>query len=88
MKFDKLTIANALALTTLIFWVACSLFLALFPAFYMQTGNWWMHGRMMGSAVTMGSFGFGGITMIAVAWVTGFLFGWSYEQVSKWEKKK
>ena len=95
MKIEKLTFANALALNTLMLWVICSLIAALSPAFYMQTGSWWMHGMMRSAylggwspMMTTGSFSLGGITIVAVAWVTGYIFGWSYEQVSNWNKKK
>ena len=88
MKIEKMTFANALALTTLILWVACAIIIALSPSLYMQTGGWWVHSVLRKPMMTMGSFSLGGITMVAVAWVTGFVFGWSYEQASNWNKKK
>ncbi len=90
-----MTFANALALTTVILWAICFTIVSLFPGLYMQGGTWWLHGMMRSAYLAgwrpmlgVGSFLLGGITITAVAWFIGFLFGWSYEQVSNWNKKK
>ena len=86
MQIEKTRFANALALTTLILWVLCSLIALSLPGFYMRTGGMWMHMNYSNLAnlgmwpmMTVNTVVFGGLTMVIAAWVTGYIFGWVYE---------
>lgn len=87
MKLEKITIANASALTTAILWVICSIIVAILPAFSFSVTQWWMHGMTFSSMgqwnLNPSNFVLGGISLIIVAWVSGYTFGWSWETVSK-----
>lgn len=87
MKLDKIVLANAFALSTAIFWVICSAIVYLLPAFSLTVANWWMHGldvSLMGNwNITFTNFIWGGITITASLWATGYIFGWAWEKMSK-----
>lgn len=87
MKLEKVTLANALALATAKLWVLCTLFVWLFPNFSITIIEWWMHGmsmQVMGDFnLTLNNFFLGGITLTVSVWITGYVFGWSWEKVSK-----
>jgi hypothetical protein len=87
MKYEKVILANAFALTTVVLWVLCTLVVAIFPDFSLSVTKWWMHGM---NIFVMGSWNldvtnvlFGGITLAISAWVTGYVLGWSFEIVGK-----
>ena len=87
MKPTKMVLANAFALTTVIFWTICSLFVVVLPDFSFEISRWWMHGLDMSTMgnwnLTLSTFILGGVTLAVSAWVTGWVLGWSIEQVSK-----
>lgn len=87
MKLEKTTIANALALTTAIIWVVCSAFVFLLSDLSMTITNWWVHGlnlSVLGSfKLDLANFLLGGITLTLSFWGIGYVFGWSWEKVSK-----
>ena len=90
MKIEKITFANALALTTLIVWVVCSAFVAILPGLYMRAGGWWMHMNYssltslgMWPMMSMNGIFFGGFTMVIAAWIAVYIFVWIYEQLGK-----
>lgn len=87
MIHKKTVFANAFALTTVILWTACSLFVVILPDFSLQVTQWWMHGLDMSVMgywnLTLVNFVLGGVTLAASAWGAGWLWGWSLEQVSK-----
>lgn len=86
MKLEKGVLANAAALATGIFWVACSVFVFLFPGFSTTVTNWLLHGldiSVLGSwSLTLPNFILGGVTSVGSAWITGWVFGWSWEKAS------
>jgi hypothetical protein len=87
MKLKKKILAKTFALATAIFWLLCSAFVLLFPDLSMSITGWWMHGMnisVMGNwNLNFTNFLLGGITMTASAWVSGYIFGWSWETMSK-----
>jgi len=87
LKLDKKVIANSLALTTLILWIICTIIVAVFPQFSLNVTQWWMHGMdisVMGTwNLNINNFVLGGITAVASAWGSGYIFGWSWEIFSK-----
>ncbi|AKM79533.1 MAG: hypothetical protein UX85_C0010G0012 [Candidatus Beckwithbacteria bacterium GW2011_GWB1_47_15] len=87
MKLDKMVLANAFGLATAILWVVCSLMVALLPNFSWEVMRWWMHGMdvdaMGGWNLNLFNFLAGGLTLVITAWVTGYIFGWSWEKVSR-----
>jgi len=87
MKFDKIVLANAFALATVILWVVCSIFVFLLPSLSMEITGWWMHGLDLSSLgsfqLTITNFLIGGITLTIAFWVIGYIFGWSWEKMNK-----
>ena len=86
MKLDRITIANAFALTTGIAWVICSAFVFLLPDFSMTITSWWFHGLNLSP---LGSFKLdfinfllGGVILVLSFWVIGYILGWSWEKAS------
>ena len=87
MILEKMVLANALALATAILWFLCSAFVLLFPVLSMSITLWLMHVMkisVMGNwNLNLANFILGGLTISGSAWVSGFVFGWSWEKISK-----
>lgn len=87
MKLEKGIIANAFALTTAVAWVICSVVVYLFPDPSLLITRWWMHGmqvEVMGTwNLTLGNFVWGGLTITAAAWLVGYIYGWTWEKLSR-----
>lgn len=85
MKLDKMVIANASALSSALLWTLCSLGVALFPSLVETIREWIMHGSVATGAleVTFGSYLLGGLSIIVISWIWGYLFGWAWEYCSK-----
>lgn len=87
MKLDKTVLANTFALATVILWTTCSLFIVLVPNLSMIVLKWWMHGMdltVMGDwSLNLTNFILGGLTLAVSAWVSGYIFGWSWEKLSR-----
>lgn len=87
MKLDKVIIANSLALTTAVLWVLCTIIVAVLPDFSLAVTEWWMHGldvSVMGTwSLNVANFVLGGFTLVISAWVSGYVFGWVWEALSK-----
>jgi hypothetical protein len=87
MDLDKKVLANAFALATVVLWVICSAIVYLLPDFTLLITELWMHGmdmEVMGTwNLTFTNFIWGGLTLTVSAWITGYIFGWSWERVSK-----
>ena len=84
---DKMRVANTLALASGILWVLCSIVILILPDLSLSVAEWWMHGMdisVMGSwNLNFINFFFGGIALIVSAWVSGWVFAWSWEFVKK-----
>jgi hypothetical protein len=80
---NKLALANAFGLTTAILWVLCSLFVFIFPELSLTVTEWMLHGLDLASLgafnLTLSNFVLGGVSLVASAWVTGLVLGWSLE---------
>lgn len=65
MKLTKEILANALALTTGVFWFVCALFVWFFPDVSLTVTKWWMMGmdveKMGQFNLDLGTFVLGGI---------------------------
>lgn len=87
MKHTKEVIANALALTTAIFWVIDTLFVSMLPRFSLRASRWMAHGMPVDEIgpfnITFYNFIWGGALLVVFAWIFGYLFGWSLEYFSK-----
>ncbi len=87
---DKMRVANTLALTAGILWVLCSIVILVLPDFSLSVTEWWMHGMdisVMGSwNLDLMNFVLGGIALIVSAWVSGWVFAWSWDFVKKQSK--
>ncbi|USN97310.1 MAG: hypothetical protein H6799_02970 [Candidatus Nomurabacteria bacterium] len=83
MKLTKQSLSKSFALTTGILWVLCSGIVALLPDFSRDVTQWWVHGmELSGYNITFGSFALGGATIVASAWLTGYILGWSLQLFS------
>lgn len=84
---NKVTLANAFAITTTASWIICSLFVAVFPKLSYFITLWWFHGLFaspMGDMkVTLSSVIFGGFFLAAFAWIAGYVFGMSMDMLQK-----
>lgn len=85
MKLDKMVIAHASALSSAILWILCALGVALFPSFVESIRELIMHGAAATGPleVTMTSFLLGGLAVIVISWIWGYVFGWAWEYCSK-----
>lgn len=89
MKISKKSLANGFALATGVLWTLCSLFVAILPDFSHTVTRWWMHGMDLTQYnLTLGSFIWGGLTIIASFWLVGFVLGWSLEFMDKRNLRK
>ena len=86
MKNGKIALANAFALTTAIFWVVCSLVIAVVPAFSLTLTSWWMHGLALSTMgtwnLTWSNLLLGGLALVVAAWLSAYLFAWCWQLVS------
>ena len=88
MNLTKRNLAKGFALTTGVLWLFCSVIVALLPEFTRTVTQWWMHGmRIEAYNITFESVMLGGITLVASAWLTGYILGWSLELNSSKRKK-
>lgn len=87
MKLDKIVLANTFALVSAILWVVCSAVVWVLPQLSLLVTRWLVHGlniSVLGSwNLNLSNFLLGGITLIASMWVTGWVFGWAWEKMSK-----
>jgi hypothetical protein len=87
MKITKISIANALALTTVFVWLVCSLGILFFPYPSYMMGQLFAHGRigftMMQWNVTFSGVFFGSLISIFFSWIVGYVFGCFLEYFSK-----
>ncbi len=87
MNLEKMALAKAFALTAAIAWVVCSAFVFLLPNLSMTITSWWVHGlnlSPLGSfKLDLVNFLLGGITLTLSFWGVGYIFGWSWERMSK-----
>lgn len=87
MKLNSNTFANAFALATAVLWVGCSILVVLFPEPARIVTEWWLHGMKMDPyVIDFSNFLGGGVTLVASAWITGYVLGWSFEVVGRKEK--
>lgn len=72
------TIANTLAVTTAIIFVACRVLVGLFPDLSFAVAQSWFHGIELGKLsawnLTASSFVIGLISSALTAWVVGYIF--------------
>ena len=87
MKKQHLLAANALALTVLVIWATCSLFVAIFPGIAEVVTTAMLHGRSFAGTrmmqVTPGGFGLGGVILVAYAWFIGYVHSMIVEKLQK-----
>lgn len=85
MKLEKMVIANASALSTAILWTVCALGVALFPSLVETIREWIMHSSVSTGPleVTFASYLLGGLSLVIISWIWGYVFGWAWEYVSK-----
>jgi hypothetical protein len=87
MKNIKTNLANSFALGTGAIWIICSLVVMIFPNISWQVTKWWMHGVNLaafgGWNLTLSNFILGGLSLVASAWVCGWLYGWAWQMVTK-----
>lgn len=79
--------ANAAGVTTAVIFVACRLFVGLFPDFMFSAAQSWLHGieltRLGVWNLTPVSFIWGLLSSTALAWGVGYLFAYFYNMFAK-----
>lgn len=80
MRFSALSFANAAALTGAILWVACAFVAMAFPDLYKAGADLLGFGNFGHFNLGLTSAVFGGILFTVIAWLSGYLFGWSLEK--------
>lgn len=87
MTTTKTVFANALAATTFILWLLCTVVYYLAPELYFSIANSWVHGMntqvLMTGEVTSQTLLIGAVTFTASAWAVGYLFQSMVEQFSR-----
>ena len=87
MKHDPIATANALGVTTAVFYVFCRLFVGVFPGLMFTVAQSWFHGVRLtesgGWNLSGGAFVVGLLTSVFFAWLVGFLFAKSYNYFAK-----
>lgn len=82
MKQQPYVIANALAVTTAIVYVACRVLVGLFPDAFFAIAQSWFHGIELSKLdswnLTMSSFVLGLISSTVTSWVIGYIFAKVY----------
>ncbi len=87
MKLDAKAFANASALIVGIFYVICVGLTIVAPNFLISLGNSWFHAidlaKIKSIDVTFGSFLFGLVSIVIVAWVADYIFAAIYNSLIK-----
>lgn len=82
MKHNPMATANAVGVTTAVIFVACRLFVGLFPDFMFSIAQSWFHGieltRLAEWNLTPATFIWGLLSSTAFAWTAGYLFAYFY----------
>lgn len=91
MTFDKSKLALALAGTSGILYVVCSIFVALWPALTLQLLGSVSHvvnvAKFAGDVkMTFGGFLVGLVQILIYSYVAGWVFGWLYNRLSVSQK--
>ena len=82
MKLSALSFANAAALTSATLWVICATVAMVLPDFYQAGADLLSFGNIGHFNLSVTSVVFGGMLFIVIAWISGYLFGWSLEKFS------
>ncbi|OGG05798.1 hypothetical protein A2872_03210 [Candidatus Gottesmanbacteria bacterium RIFCSPHIGHO2_01_FULL_42_12] len=84
MKISALAFANASALTGAILWTICSSIAVLLPGLYEAGVELLALGSSVGHFnVSLTSVISGGLLFTVIAWLSGYLFGWSLGKFAK-----
>ncbi|AKM83534.1 hypothetical protein A2422_01530 [Candidatus Woesebacteria bacterium RIFOXYC1_FULL_31_51] len=82
MKHNPISTANAFAITTGIFYVACRVLVGLFPNLMFTVAQSWFHGvaltKFDTGSLTMSTFLIGLVSSLVFTWVTGYIFAKIY----------
>lgn len=87
MKHEPTVIANTVAATTAIVYVACRVLVGLFPDASFAVAQSWFHGIELSKLdswnLTMPAFILGLVSLTITGWLTGYLFATVYTYFSK-----
>lgn len=87
MKLNAKAFANASAIIVGILYVVCVGLTVVAPDFLISLGNSWFHAidlaKIQGVDVTFGSFLFGLVSIVIVAWAADYLFAVMYNSFIK-----
>ncbi|HLD19370.1 MAG TPA: DUF5676 family membrane protein [Candidatus Nanoarchaeia archaeon] len=86
--FKPIAFANALAVVGIVLYIGCRILTLVVPDLLFAVGQSWFHTfnlEAVRGAVPMdiGAFLLGGITFGVLAWVTGYAFGYLYNNFAK-----
>lgn len=87
MKHNPMATANAAGATTAVVFVACRLFVGLFPDFMFSIAQSWFHGIELTKLevwnITPVAFLWGLLSSAIFAWIAGYLFAYFYNMFVK-----
>ena len=78
-----MSLANALAVTSGILWIVCSILIWLVPEFSLSATRWWFMGLDIGALghfnLDANIFLLGGLSTVVSTWIVGYVLGWLLE---------
>lgn len=83
-KLNVVKVANALGITTAIFYLVCIILIWLSPGFSVTIGNYLLHGIDISQLAVQRSFGFSLISFVSgtiSGWLMGALFAFIYNKL-------
>lgn len=82
-----LPFANSLAVVSGIFWIICSIFIWVLPAFSLYLTKLGLMGlqglTLTGFKLDFSTFLTGLIFTVVIVWIFGYIWGWFYQKFSK-----
>lgn len=87
MKHEPIATANAVAATTVILFVACRVFVSLFPDLMFTIAQSWFHGvaltKFNSPNLSVSSLLIGLVSSTITVWVVGYIFAKAYNYFLK-----
>lgn len=84
-KLEIVKVANALAITTAVFYLVCIIAVWVAPGITTTVGSYLLHGVDISRFVVAGTINFSSISLIIgtiAGWITGALFAYVYNKVN------
>ena len=83
-KISVIKVANSLAITTAVFYLACIIAVWIIPEFTAKIGNYLLHGIDITKLAMERSSGYSMLSLLSgtiFGWLAGALFAWVYNKI-------